>query len=116
MNVIGCRPDGWWKDRAGAVVRLVERVEAWAGQAGDAVTVVVDGRPVPGVASTEGVEVVFAPGGRDAADDEIVRIVEASADPATLVVVTSDRGLAGRVQALGASVEGARGFRDLVDP
>ena len=26
MNVIGSRPDGWWKDRSGAMVALVERL------------------------------------------------------------------------------------------
>ena len=30
MNVIGSRPDGWWRDRAGAIERLVDRVDRWA--------------------------------------------------------------------------------------
>ena len=30
MNVIGSRPDGWWKNRRGAMVRLVEQLERWA--------------------------------------------------------------------------------------
>jgi uncharacterized protein YaiI (UPF0178 family) len=46
--------------------------------------------------------------GRDAADDRIVAEVARDHDPASLVVVTSDRGLAERVRALGATVEGAR--------
>ena len=46
--------------------------------------------------------------GRNAADDEIVRLVEAGA---TRVVVTSDAELAARVRALGARVEGAGTFR-----
>ncbi|MEJ1092805.1 NUDIX domain-containing protein [Microbacterium istanbulense] len=29
-NVVGSKPDGWWKDRAGAAARLRARVEAWA--------------------------------------------------------------------------------------
>ena len=33
-NVMGSRPDGWWKDRAGATRRLVERLGAWADEAG----------------------------------------------------------------------------------
>lgn len=32
-NVVGSKPDGWWKDRAGAAAKLRSRVEAWA-QAG----------------------------------------------------------------------------------
>ena len=30
MNVIGSRPDGWWRDRDGAMRRLVDQVRAWA--------------------------------------------------------------------------------------
>lgn len=29
-NVVGSRPDGWWKDRAGAAARLREQAEVWA--------------------------------------------------------------------------------------
>jgi predicted nuclease of predicted toxin-antitoxin system len=46
--------------------------------------------------------------GRNAADDEIVRLVEAERDA---VVVTSDADLVERVRALGARVEGAGSFR-----
>ena len=45
--------------------------------------------------------------GRDAADDRIVDEVERDRDPASLTVITSDRTLAERVRALGATVEGA---------
>ena len=31
MNVIGSRPDGWWKDRAGAMRRLVDEQQALKG-------------------------------------------------------------------------------------
>ncbi len=34
MNVIGTRPDGWWKDRHAAMVRLVGQLELWAASAG----------------------------------------------------------------------------------
>src|SRR6478735_7920132 len=30
MNVIGSRPDGWWRDREGAIRRLIDEVRAWA--------------------------------------------------------------------------------------
>ncbi|MGE5857760.1 MAG: RNA-binding protein, partial [Solirubrobacterales bacterium] len=29
MNVIGSRPDGWWKDRHAAMLRLVDQLERW---------------------------------------------------------------------------------------
>jgi hypothetical protein len=47
--------------------------------------------------------------GRDAADDEIVRLVGATSEEAR--VVSSDAALAARVRALGAEVEGAGTFR-----
>jgi uncharacterized protein YaiI (UPF0178 family) len=56
--------------------------------------------------------VILAPRrGRDAADDEIARLVAADDDPGSLRVVTSDAALAARVRGLGASVEGAGAFR-----
>jgi predicted RNA-binding protein with PIN domain len=110
MNVIGSRPDGWWRDRGGAMARLVAALDAWADPA-DEVTVVLDGR-ARDVGAPERVRVVFAPGGRDAADDEIARRVAEDAAPETLTVVTSDRALVARVAAAGATATGARGFRE----
>src|SRR5947209_12846827 len=31
-NVLGSRPDGWWKDRVGATRRLLEQIRSWAEQ------------------------------------------------------------------------------------
>jgi predicted RNA-binding protein with PIN domain len=109
-NVIGSRPDGWWRDRDGASRRLVEQLQARARRTGDRVAVVLDGRPLAGLAEGihDGVLVAYARrGGRNAADDRIVEEVAADTDPASLVVVTSDRELAARVRDLGATVEGA---------
>jgi uncharacterized protein YjbJ (UPF0337 family) len=53
--------------------------------------------------------------GRDAADDTVVAAVAADPAPECLVVVTSDRGLAARVAALGAALEGAGAFRRRLD-
>lgn len=104
MNVIGSRPDGWWKDREGAMRRLVDDVRAWAD---DDVTVVLDSGPDDLIGTVGPVTVVRARRkGRDAADDEIVRLVHAGD-----IVVTSDAALAARVRAAGADVEGAASFR-----
>jgi predicted RNA-binding protein with PIN domain len=107
-NVMGSRPDGWWRDRAGAMRRLVGELDEWAASEGADVLVVFDGRPFSFPESGSGVEVAFATrAGRDAADDDIARLVAEDADPASLTVVTSDAALAGRVRAAGARVEGA---------
>src|SRR4051812_19245673 len=108
-NVIGSKPDGWWRDRDGASRRLIERLQALARRSGDRIAVVLDGRPLPGFSegTHDGILVAYARRtGRDAADDRIVEEVAADADPASLVVVTSDRALAARVRDLGATVEG----------
>jgi predicted RNA-binding protein with PIN domain len=110
-NVFGSRPDGWWRDRDGAARRLVAELRALAARTGDHVTVVFDGRPVPGLDANEdhAVEVLYARrSGSNAADDRIVELLREEPDPSAVVVVTSDRELARRARALGARVEGAR--------
>ncbi len=114
MNVIGCRPDGWWADRDGALIRLVEDIA----DAGVPALVVVDGRPVPSLPSGHYglVELAYASRrGPNAADDRIAQEVAAMGDPSAATVVTSDRDLARRVRHHGAVVVGARAFRDRLD-
>ena len=109
MNVIGARPDGWWRNRPAAMQALVERLAAFAAATGDAVAVVFDAGPV---VERSGLEVALAGRrGRDAADEEIARRVAADADPGSLQVVTSDRALAAQVRAGGARVVGSGDFR-----
>ena len=116
MNVIGTRPDGWWRDREAAMARLVDRLERFSAETGDDVTVVFERKPRGGLRSTV-VRIAYATrAGPDAADFEIVRLVEADAAPPTLRVVTSDRWLGDRVSAAGATVFGAAAFRDRIDP
>jgi len=110
LNVIGSRPDGWWRDRPGAMRRLVAQCSAYAQRSGDELTVVLDGSPVdPPVEPGAGVTAVFAPGpGPGAADTEIVRLAGELGSP---TVITSDRELAQRVARLGAPVQSAGAFR-----
>ncbi len=111
MNVIGSRPDAWWRDRDGAMLRLVDMLERWAVAEGEDVTVVFERPPSPPIRSTV-IEVAHAPRPRaNAADDEIVRRLLADPNPADVRVVTSDRWLGDRASAAGASVEGALIFR-----
>jgi predicted RNA-binding protein with PIN domain len=117
MNVIGSRPDRWWEDRDRAVRDMVGALDAYAVATGEEVTVVFDGRPVPGLPAGEGpVRVVFASRrGRDAADHEIVDILAEDENPSTLRVVTSDGALSARAEAKGAQVLGAGSFRRRLD-
>jgi predicted RNA-binding protein with PIN domain len=116
FNVIGARPDGWWRDRPAAVRRLLDRLEAYAEARGEDICVVLDAGP-PELAGRRGrLDVRLAPRrGRDAADDEIARLAAADEDPASLMVVTSDAALAERVRETGAQVEGAGSFRRRLD-
>jgi uncharacterized protein YaiI (UPF0178 family) len=115
MNVIGTRPDAWWKDRDGAMARLVDTLERWVAETGEDVTVVFERAPSPPIRSTV-IDVAHAPRPkRDAADDEIVRMLRAEGDPSGVLVVTSDRWLSERAGALGATVVGAESFRRRVD-
>jgi predicted RNA-binding protein with PIN domain len=113
MNVIGTRPDGWWRDRDAAMARLVDRLERWSAGTGNDVTVVFERKPS---VTSPLVEVAHAPKPRrDAADDEIVRRVRADDDPRSLRVVTSDNMLADLVRGEGATVEPAAPFRDRIE-
>lgn len=115
INVIGSRPDGWWRDRHAAMARLVEMLERFAEASGDEVAVVFEQAPSPPI-SSEVVEIAHAPRARaDAADNEIVRRLEAEPHPEGIKVVTSDRRLAGRVRAAGAAVEPSSSFRRRIE-
>ena len=114
MNVVGSRPDGWWRDRRAAMRALIERLEAFASATGDEVAVVFDGRPF----ELDGgglVEVGFALGGRNAADHAIAEWVESDRDGASITVVTSDAELVARVTAAGAQVVPSGSFRRRLD-
>jgi 8-oxo-dGTP diphosphatase len=119
-NVVGSRPDGWWRDRAGAARRLVADAAGVArhGFSDDElpdeleraplrhwwprVVLVVEGaaRSVAAEGSPE-VSVVAA---RGSGDDEIVAQVANSAAP--VLVVTADRELRQRCTSAGAVVVG----------
>jgi len=114
MNVVGSRPDGWWKDRRGALATLIGQIERWAADGHD-VTVVLE-RPMSPPLQSAVIAVTHAPrAAANSADDEIVRLVGAAAAPQEITVVTSDGALAGRVRDAGATTFPAGRFRELLD-
>ena len=109
-NVMGSRPDGWWRDRSGAARRLVAEIIPLALGHGGVWTIVFDGREPPRMLpSPECIIVVHTGHGRrDGADDRIVELVHERSDRAPLLVYTSDAKLRTRVKALGTQVMGLR--------
>jgi hypothetical protein len=103
-NTVGARPDGWWRDRAGATARLLDRLAALPGTTPPG----PDGTPVPvaalvavvegrarDVAAPAGVRVVRATG---SGDDALATVAAELADgDDDLLVVTADRGLRDRL-------------------
>jgi predicted RNA-binding protein with PIN domain len=102
-NVVGSRPDGWWKDRPGAARRLHEQLLV-ADVPQQQVVFVLEGAAKGGVRAGRDAHVrtVHAP---KAGDDTIVAETKAAAERGDRVsVVTADRILMGRVERYGATV------------
>lgn len=103
-NVMGSRPDGWWRDKPAARTRLTVEIDEAAGALAERLlgdraaelVVVHDGRPI----EMQLLRVFARFAGH--ADDLIADL----AGPGD-VVVTSDRELARRAEAEGASVVGS---------
>jgi 8-oxo-dGTP diphosphatase len=120
-NTMGARADGWWRDRAGAALRLCQQVVALADRgvpagkmpgdlpAPEGWALVLEGRSrdaaADAVTAAEAacapVRVVAAPG---SGDDEIV--AEVVSLGGACLVVTADRELRQRCEAAGATVTG----------
>jgi 8-oxo-dGTP diphosphatase len=146
-NVMGARADGWWRDRAGAALRLCREVQALAGREtgpsgspgarpAAAWVLVLEGRardaagrlrdpPPPAADAPPGADRVPAPAASVGAsapgpaapvrvvsapasgDDAIVGVVaEVIASGENCLVVTADRELRRRCEAMGAAVAG----------
>ena len=109
-NVMGARPDGWWRDRAKAARRLVAEIAPLTLGHGGAWTIVFYGQAPPEMASSPECLTVLhtGHGRRDGADDRIVELVRARRSRATSLVYTSDAALRDRVHALAGQVSVAR--------
>ena len=110
---MGSRPDGWWRDRPGAARRLHDTL-ASAELPHDEVVLVLEGAARKGVpAGREGrIRTVHAAGsGDDAIVEDVVRH-GAVGEGRELTVVTADRQLRERVEAVGATTNGPRWLLD----
>lgn len=113
-NVVGARPDGWWKDRAGAARRLHEELLV-VDIPYDEVVLVLEGQAKGGVRSgrDRDVRTVHAPRDGDSALlEEVRRCVGAGS---TVTVATSDRVLAVRSEGLGARAMSSGWLLDALD-
>ncbi|WKN49917.1 NYN domain-containing protein [Nocardioides sp. Arc9.136] len=112
-NVVGSRPDGWWKDRAGAARRLHEQLLV-GDTPQDVVVLVLEGAAKGGVrpGRDQHVRTVHAKG---AGDETIVAEARAAAGRGERVtVVTADRMLQARVEGVGALAVGPSWLLDLI--
>jgi len=110
---MGSRPDGWWRDRPGAALRLHAEIAELAAQnrpvlPGDTepaeFVMVLEGATkaaAPRIENNSPVRVVLAAG---SGDDAIVALVREL--PGRRAVVTADRELRRRCEAAGAEVFG----------
>lgn len=125
-NVVGSRPDGWWRDRKKAAQKLIDGLsqlaqqgiasEAGAGgeRAWPDIVVVTEGQ-ANGAADPHGrVRVVAADRDGDQAIVDTVR--DLMSGNASVQVVTADRGLRSRVEELGAAVVGPSWLRAHLPP
>lgn len=127
-NVVGSRPDGWWRDRAGAAARLAARIDALLATDPGALAAAVDaGAPADVVLVLEGaaraaevepasaaLTVLRADRDGDTAIAELT--AERAAAGEDVVVVTADRGLRERVRAAGGRSTGPSTLLHLLDP
>jgi hypothetical protein len=113
-NVIGSRPDGWWRDRPGAASRFVEsiRLARRSDRLAGAVVVVLEGAARRGVEEglADGVRVLHAPASGD--DLLVVLATEAENPP---LLVSADRALRQRVEDVGGNAVGPRWLLDRVE-
>jgi uncharacterized protein YaiI (UPF0178 family) len=113
-NVIGSRPNGWWRDRPGAARSFVQQIRegAVSGRIDTPVVVVLEGASRKGMDEglVDRVTVVHAPG---SGDDALIAVASESDTPVRLV--TADRELSARAVKVGAEVVGPKWLLSALD-
>ncbi len=102
-NVVGSRPDGWWRDRAGAAARLHGRL-AVADTSYDEIVLVLEGQAKAGVPRGRDAHLQTVHAAKDGDATIVVEVGTARERGDDVVVITADRALGQRVEALGARI------------
>lgn len=101
-NVVGARPDGWWKDRAGAALRLHDQLLV-ADVPYDVVVLVLEGQAKGGVRPGKDAHVRTVHAAKDGDATILAEAAKAVEQGHRTVVVTADRALDARVHGVGAT-------------
>ncbi|MEU4390419.1 hypothetical protein [Kribbella sp. NPDC023855] len=122
-NVVGSRPDGWWRDRAGAARRLLTNLQALPARLDEPteIAVILEGAAKAAVGRNSDTDsdypelrIVLASGSGDDAIVDLVAAAAAADNNRRITVVTADRGLRERVEPLGAQTVGPSWLRDRI--
>jgi 8-oxo-dGTP pyrophosphatase MutT (NUDIX family) len=127
-NVVGSRPDGWWKDRAGAASRLLRRVEALsaagvaaaefgfsAGRVWPVYSVVLEGQATAATAATAAAAAGGSPSGGAGLTPEVTVVrADGSGDDAIVAEVERIAGLSPHSPTTTVVVTADRGLSDRV--
>ena len=112
-NVVGATPNGWWRDRAGAAVKLHGRL-AVADTAYDEIVLVLEGQAKAGLRPGRDAHLRTVHAARDG-DSAIVKASrEAREKSHDVVVITADRALQMKVEALGCRTMSPTWLLDLI--
>lgn len=99
-NVVGSRPDGWWKDRAGAARRLHEQLML-ADVGYDEVVLVLEGKAKGGMRAGRDAHVTTVHAAAQGDDTIVSECATAVELGLRVTVVTADRALRARVEHAG---------------
>jgi len=113
-NVVGATPNGWWRDRAGAAVKLHHRLLV-ADTSYDEIFLILEGKAKAGVPKGRDghLHTIHAP--RDGDSEILSQTKQALAGGSRVVVITADRALQSQVEYAGAQTMSPSWLLSLLD-
>ena len=112
-NVVGSRPDGWWRDRPGAAARLHGRL-AVADTSYDEIVLVLEGQAKAGVPRGRDAHLRTVHATRDGDAAIVAEAGDARERGDDVVVISADRALRQRVEVLGCRTMSPGWLLDLI--